>query len=380
MTDQLTQLNLVSFLKGQKLMEGLTQSELSTIVPYLKIVSFEPGSIVFNEDEQSNELYIIFEGEVLLLKNEENRQQQYQIGKIGKGGVFGEMSFLDNSPRSCAIKTNYDLILVQLSHEGLEGTDAHVQSIYGKILQNIAKITIERLRESNKSFAKIRGREIKSLQIHNEFGRFFINTLVTMLAACGVSGLLYLAGYFNNDFFPLVNWAALLFTLLPIYYFVKLHDYPLSKFSLTTSNWKASLGLSVALSLIIAVFFGLGRYAYEKWYGPSLSPQLQSWLYLIAYPLYVYIAEFILRGTMQTSIQKFLPYSPTWVSVFYIAIIAACNNLYFGALTASLVLLLNILCGFVFERGKNLFASSLLHLVAALALKYCGLIPFSNFT
>lgn len=376
MTAPLTHKKLLDFIKNQKIMEGLTEAELAEMLPYLEIISFDPGKSIFEEGDHSSEIYFIFDGEVSLLKNDEQKKSQYLIGKLKQGNIFGEMSFLDNSPRSCTIKTNHHLILVKLSREGFEQQQGLSKQMYSHIIRNIAIVMIDRLREANKMAMNSSNSEIKKLLILSEFARLFINLFVVLLIACGISGFFYIN--FGKYFFAF-NWITLAILFSVIYYFARQHNVSMKKFGFewkgnATFSFVKAIALSIGGVILLLFYNEILKYFH---FSQSFS-EYPPLVYLLTYPLYAFWIEFVFRGVMQTSLQKFLLSSSPRAAVIYTALIVAGNNFYFGFNTAICAFLLNLICGFTYLSQKNLYASTLCHIIVYFFLIGSGLIYFAH--
>lgn len=63
---------------------------------------FEDGEIIVNEGEYETEMFIIKSGVVEVIKEINGRK--VVVAELGKGDFFGEMSLLENMPRSATIK------------------------------------------------------------------------------------------------------------------------------------------------------------------------------------------------------------------------------------------------------------------------------------
>ncbi len=369
----------LEFMKNQPLMEGLSDEDLTEIAPYLEILSFDPGAIVFQEDEYSNDLYLILEGEVNLLKNDEKKHQQLSIGKLTSGDVFGEMSFLDDSPRSCSIKTNSNLILVKISRKALETSPASIQEVYGKILRNITKVVIERLRGTNTLMIKNKNIGIQNLRMHNQFGRLLLRLLLTMQVTAGIFGVAYLSGI-PSKYYLLFNYASLFLLLYIVRLFNKSQVFPISNFGLTLKNWSRSLGETIGILAASAGVLGLISFSMNNFkIVPPHGFHEFSLSILLSYGIYVFFLEFILRGVMQTSIQKFLVDLPISNAILYIAVATAACNFYFGFDAVLIVFIVNLLCGYIYSLKNNLLATWLVHMVIGFSLKLMGLLPQTIF-
>jgi CRP-like cAMP-binding protein len=109
-----------------------------------QIRSLKPGEILFEEGTQGRELFIIQEGKVGIYKD--TPDGRVELAVVEKGGIIGEMSLLDNLPRSAtvqAVEPCKALIINQASFDKI------MQEI-PVWLQSIIKIVVSRLRDANK--------------------------------------------------------------------------------------------------------------------------------------------------------------------------------------------------------------------------------------
>lgn len=144
-------MNKIDLIKDQLLMEGLTEEELFVLSFLLKEETYPPKSVIIEENETSDDIYFIVEGEVELLKFDIAEQNWRLIDRLRTGNMFGEMAFLDSSPRSLRVEaTDYTTVLK------LSKADLDVMSIYHKIVKNIALISIDRLRSITEKYVNER--------------------------------------------------------------------------------------------------------------------------------------------------------------------------------------------------------------------------------
>ena len=64
------------------------------------------GQFLLREGEKSSQLYIVKAGRFSVLKNKGGVEREIQV--IGEHELIGEMSFIDNSPRSASIRALHD--------------------------------------------------------------------------------------------------------------------------------------------------------------------------------------------------------------------------------------------------------------------------------
>lgn len=135
------QVERFEILKRQPLMKGVGDEELYLLLNLLDEVSYSPGAVIIEENELSDDLYFLIKGEVQLLKWDFVSQKWKAFETIQAEDMFGEMAFLDSSPRSSRIEAISPTTVLKLSKGKLD-----VTSIYNKIVKNIALINTHRLR------------------------------------------------------------------------------------------------------------------------------------------------------------------------------------------------------------------------------------------
>ena len=110
----------------------------------LNVKMYKPGEVVFEEGAKGRELFIVQEGKVGIYKN--TPEGDIELASIEKGGIIGEMSLLDNMPRSATVKcleTAKLLVINELTFQ----TALKSVPIW---LTSIIRIVVSRLRDANK--------------------------------------------------------------------------------------------------------------------------------------------------------------------------------------------------------------------------------------
>jgi CRP/FNR family cyclic AMP-dependent transcriptional regulator len=91
-----TEQNLFPFL-------DLDEQVLKEMVPQGVVRSYSKNTLIIQEGDISNSLYVILAGTVKVFLSDENGRE-YVLGLIGRGDYFGEVA-LDGGPRSASIMT-----------------------------------------------------------------------------------------------------------------------------------------------------------------------------------------------------------------------------------------------------------------------------------
>ncbi len=115
---------------------GLNDEELRVISKLLEKKVFKEGDIVFKEGEEGKLVYIIRRGEVKACKTTPDGDL-LTLTLHKDGDIFGEMSFLDDRPRSATIVANKETETYVLERKDFEAlVDTHPRLIY-KMLKTI---------------------------------------------------------------------------------------------------------------------------------------------------------------------------------------------------------------------------------------------------
>ena len=140
------------------LFSGLDNGELETLASCTRARSYRKNTIIFEEADDGDALYIVEAGQVKAYLSDE-QGKEIVLSLLGPGDYFGEMALLDNAPRSAAVITTQESILRVLSGSDFRATLAAHPGI---ALQLIRGLT-ERLRRSTEN--------VRSLALMDVYGR-----------------------------------------------------------------------------------------------------------------------------------------------------------------------------------------------------------------
>jgi CRP/FNR family cyclic AMP-dependent transcriptional regulator len=134
----------LEMLQKASLWSGLDRKNLKQIVKLSKEREYEAGSLIVQKGEGGVGFYMILKGSV------EIRSDGTTLAKLGTGQFFGEMSVIDNQPRSAdvvAMEPSKCLILSAWSFNALISRHPKIAM---KILQEFAR----RLRDTDKALSE----------------------------------------------------------------------------------------------------------------------------------------------------------------------------------------------------------------------------------
>jgi CRP/FNR family cyclic AMP-dependent transcriptional regulator len=106
----------VDFLATVPLFNGLDRSELEKFAEVTREKSYPKGSVILFEDDPGDSLFVVRDGRVkVVLIGEDGRE--VILGVLGVGEYFGELSLIDDRPRSAHVIAMEDSNLLVLRRE-----------------------------------------------------------------------------------------------------------------------------------------------------------------------------------------------------------------------------------------------------------------------
>jgi len=106
-------MELKKLLRGIELFDGLTDAELDEIGTLCHEKSLKKGDYLAIEGKKGEDLFVVTEGAVEVFVGEEQGASKVLIN-LGTGQLIGEMSLVDQGPRSASVRAIQDPTLVQV--------------------------------------------------------------------------------------------------------------------------------------------------------------------------------------------------------------------------------------------------------------------------
>lgn len=143
---------IIDFLIELPLFDKLKTSELRVIVKRMNFIEIDKGEILFKEGDKGNYVCFIVDGTLGVMK-ESVTGESVVITALSKGRSIGEMSVIDDFPRSATVKARTEAKLVILTQEGLELILEEDPKIGVKILKRISRLLSLNLRKTSSRLA-----------------------------------------------------------------------------------------------------------------------------------------------------------------------------------------------------------------------------------
>jgi CRP/FNR family transcriptional regulator, cyclic AMP receptor protein len=139
-------------LANMNLFRGLSSDGLERIAAIAGEELHEVGAFVFHEGEIGDKLYLILDGKVRISRNLPGMGEE-ALAVLGVGEAFGEMSLIDDTPRSADALVHERTRLLVLTREAFEDLLFLHKDLAYEILWNFVKTLSGRLREANDKMA-----------------------------------------------------------------------------------------------------------------------------------------------------------------------------------------------------------------------------------
>jgi len=139
---------LENTLKKVVLFQDLEAESLATLAPMLIAKKFTAGTVIFRELDESDALYIVEQGSVVVSKHVSGDVDMV-LTRFQPGDFFGEMGLFDNAPRSATANVESDSLLWRLDRGVFQDIFSYHPEVAAKICYRLVTIFIERLRVTN---------------------------------------------------------------------------------------------------------------------------------------------------------------------------------------------------------------------------------------
>lgn len=411
MTD--TEQEILSILETNTLFSGFSHKQLEEIIPLVKEVHYDANIFILREDHVSNEIYIIKQGEVELLKRSTEGERQkrstdgahlMRLTTLGVGQAIGETSLLGNAPHATSVRTLVPTTLYSICIEELKAlSQEHAsntqlilkltdlirdvqlhtieQSIHTRLISNVAQEISGRLRRTNLLAARSLKQELDYTKMRVAMGSFLINVLSVI--AFYIFAFKSIEALAHSTMSTTVISIPLIFMFtVAVLVIMKSSGYPMSFYGLTFTDWKIAVKEAILYTLPCLVIILLVKIAVVNLFtnfqhlpifdiganirtnsSEAINPIIPI-LIIMGYLILTPIQELLVRGALQSSLQEFLvgPNKTLW-AIFISNLIFTMLHVHISLSLAAAVFIPGLLWGWLYARHKTLLGVSLSHLI-----------------
>lgn len=365
-------------LRHHRLCRGLNDEQLNKLCELGTVQTVEKQTTLVKENDSANYFYILVKGTVKVTKStvdQQGTQTTHVLAQLQPGALMGEMSLIENKPRSATLITQTSAVLIRFDIEQIKSD----LDLLSAISRNIAIDLSDRLRYTNEVTLKSMTNELTEVKKRVSLGVFIVSILWLVST---FSLALSLVDVIKQRYptTALISTVFIAVIAVMIFIFMTQHHFKLYEFGLTLRQWKKnamqaiifSLPLVILYTVVKAIFvFVLASDSTESLFSPYNYFQnhhhIDTTLYVttwLAYILLVPLQEFVVRGALQSSFKKFLPGSGTsndWQAIILANLMFAMMLAHTDIKLALSSLLPGLFFGWLYNRQESLLGVCLSH-------------------
>ncbi|MEZ4320492.1 MAG: Crp/Fnr family transcriptional regulator [Myxococcota bacterium] len=150
-------------LKKASLFRDLTDAQLAMLGALSTRVSKPAGEVLFFQDDRGDSMYVVVKGSVKISAKTEDGQTKV-LAVLHGGECFGEMTLLDNRPRSASVETLEACEFIRIVHHDFRTFTVEHPEILWKVLQALcARIRVLSDKALALAYEEVPYRVVKSL-------------------------------------------------------------------------------------------------------------------------------------------------------------------------------------------------------------------------
>jgi CRP-like cAMP-binding protein len=149
------------FLKSVAYFKDLDDREIELLNDVCQLESYAADSIVIAEGTSRDNFYIIQTGSVNIFKRF-HQPDRSLLAELGRGELFGELSFIDDQPRSATVVTNTASQMLAVHKDDFKRLMKHNLSVSYAIMRSTAKM-IRIFNDHYVNTLKSRNRELEEM-------------------------------------------------------------------------------------------------------------------------------------------------------------------------------------------------------------------------
>ena len=158
--------DFIDFLKNVEYFKDLDDREIRLLNDVCRVETYAADSIVIAEGRGRDNFYIIQNGSVNIYKRF-HQPDRSLLAELGRGDLFGELSFIDDQPRSATVVTNAASQMLAVHKDDFKRLMANNLSISYAIMRSTAKM-IRIFNDNYVNTLKSRNRELEEMNVRLE--------------------------------------------------------------------------------------------------------------------------------------------------------------------------------------------------------------------
>lgn len=129
----------------------LEEEDRKYLLKHGRVYQAENGTVLCHQNQISNDLFFILHGEVKITKESDNKD--IELGTLGAGDIFGEISALFSAPRIATVTTSKPSLILEMDKNDfiklLEQAPNLKQVVHKQLGKRKLQTTIQTQQEAN---------------------------------------------------------------------------------------------------------------------------------------------------------------------------------------------------------------------------------------
>jgi len=131
-------------------LSGLNDQQLRVFVSYMEILTLDALAVAVREGDRGDAMFLILEGELRVRVIRQGKESI--LATLKAGDFFGEISLLDEGPRSADVVANDRSTLLKISTTSFNKLRREAPSLAEPFLHSLGQILVGRMRMLNKRY------------------------------------------------------------------------------------------------------------------------------------------------------------------------------------------------------------------------------------
>ncbi len=142
------------FILTLPLFDSFKMDELDILSKHMNYMEIMRGSYLFTEGDKGNYMCFVVRGLLDVLKKTNNGDYRV-VARLGKGNTIGEMSIVDNSPRSASVVARQPTVVILLTKKGFDILTGQYPTLSITLLKKIMRLLSLNMRRTTSKLADI---------------------------------------------------------------------------------------------------------------------------------------------------------------------------------------------------------------------------------
>jgi CRP/FNR family transcriptional regulator, cyclic AMP receptor protein len=151
-------------LRNAPIFEGLDEEGLAEVLKIVREKRFQKDDMIMQEGDEGSTMYMILEGELGVSKaltmkfgEDDYRKTEKVLNRLTakNHALFGEMALIAEDKRSASIQAATDCVLLEINREDFVRFIQSRPELGVKILLNLSRLLIARLRQSSQDVIRL---------------------------------------------------------------------------------------------------------------------------------------------------------------------------------------------------------------------------------